>query len=92
MRETVKIRKSTKVLAAATLTVAAAGAAVLAVTIPGSASPATGCPGLSQPVYSNNGNVLIGTWNASLPLGDEVFLPDGDVATCTRAGLDVEQP
>ncbi len=43
---------------------------------------------LTQPVYSAS-YTLIGTWQATLPLGRSVTLPDGDTATCTRSGLSI---
>jgi hypothetical protein len=47
----------------------------------------------TQPVYTDNTDQLVGTWVVTLKPGQEVFLPDSDVATCLRDGtLDVEQP
>lgn len=47
----------------------------------------------TQPVYTDNTDQLVGTWIVTLRPGQEVFLPDSDVATCLRDGtLDVEQP
>ena len=61
---------------------------------PAAASAAApGTCAATQPVYSNNDNQQVGTWQATLTVGQEVFLPDEDVATCQKDGtLDVEQP
>lgn len=70
----------------------AAGVSAYTVT-QGSAAPAPGTCAATQPVYSNNDNQQVGTWQATLTVGQEVFLPDEDVATCQKDGtLDVEQP
>lgn len=47
------------------------------------ASPA-GCRA-TQPVYSTS-DQRIGTWQATIPAGQSVVLPDGDTATCTLQG------
>lgn len=47
----------------------------------------------SQPVYTDNDYRLVGSWQAALTAGQEVLLPDGDVATCLPDGtLDIAQP
>lgn len=75
----------------AVITLAVAGVIATAIASTVSATPAPGCH-LTQPVYTNGDYKLIGTWQATLPAGEEVNLPDDDVATCTAHGLDIEQP
>ncbi len=54
--------------------------------------PAVTCRA-TQPVYTDNDYKLAGSWQVTLQPGQEVFLPDSDVATCLPNGtLDVEQP
>jgi len=86
-------RKEEKILSAGLLGLAAL---MIAYTVsPASAQPAPGCRA-TQPVYTSDYKP-VGSWEATLTPGDEVNLPDGDVATCLRdrqgnSQLDIEQP
>lgn len=89
----IKLSFTRRTLAIAVIAAACATGATAYTVAQGSAAPAPGTCTATQPVYSNNDDKLIGSWQATLTVGQEVFLPDEDVATCQKDGtLDVEQP
>lgn len=86
IKSTLRTRTARLITIAAVTAGCAAGVSAYAATGPVTCNA-------SQPVYSNNDYQRVGTYDVTLAPGQEVFLPDADVATCLKNGqLDIAQP